>query len=92
MTLDALDNSHPISVVVKNPDEIAEIFDAISYKKGASIIRMMSFFLSEDTFRQGLTNYLTTLWVEWEFDRVVQKNFYKSFWYNADNSCVKNLA
>lgn len=37
MTLDALESSHPISVVVQHPDEISEIFDRISYGKGIYI-------------------------------------------------------
>jgi len=32
--LDALESSHPISIVVDHPDEISEIFDKISYGKG----------------------------------------------------------
>ena len=50
--VDALESSHPISIPVKHPDEINEIFDRISYGKGASIIRMMDKFLTTDTFRQ----------------------------------------
>ena len=49
--IDALESSHPISIPVKHPDEISEIFDRISYGKGASIIRMMDKFLTTDTFR-----------------------------------------
>lgn len=59
-TLDALASSHPISVQVGHPDEITEIFDRISYAKGASIIRMMDHFLTTDVFKRGLTNYLTS--------------------------------
>ena len=59
--IDALETSHPISIPVGHPDEIAEIFDRISYAKGASIIRMMDKFLSTVTFRRGLTNYLNAL-------------------------------
>ena len=58
LTTDALETSHPISIPVGHPDEIAEIFDKISYHKGASIIRMMDHFLSTKTFQNGLTNYL----------------------------------
>ena len=50
--IDALESSHPISIPVKHPAEISEIFDRISYGKGASIIRMMDKFLTTDTFRQ----------------------------------------
>ena len=34
LELDALDNSHPIEVPVGHPEEVDEIFDAISYCKG----------------------------------------------------------
>eukprot|EP00095_Tigriopus_kingsejongensis_P001279 maker-scaffold359_size197282-snap-gene-0.25 protein:Tk01279 transcript:maker-scaffold359_size197282-snap-gene-0.25-mRNA-1 annotation:"aminopeptidase n-like" len=61
MKLDALASSHPVSVEVHDPDEIAEIFDRISYAKGATIIRMMDYFLTEDTFRRGLSTYLKEL-------------------------------
>ncbi|XP_078360659.1 glutamyl aminopeptidase-like isoform X2 [Oculina patagonica] len=57
-TLDGLANSHPIKVPVNHPDEINEIFDSISYNKGASIIRMLQFHLGRDVFLKGLTNYL----------------------------------
>ncbi|XP_063596358.1 aminopeptidase N-like isoform X1 [Penaeus indicus] len=59
--IDCLESSHPISIPVGHPDEINEIFDRISYAKGASIIRMMNHFLTEATFRKGLSNYLTEL-------------------------------
>ena len=59
--IDGLESSHPISIPVKHPDEISEIFDRISYGKGAAIIRMMDNFLTTSTFRQGLSNYLTNL-------------------------------
>lgn len=60
-SLDWLESSHPISIPVGHPDEINEIFDRISYSKGASIIRMMNYFLTESTFRRGLSNYLNQL-------------------------------
>ena len=58
MSLDSLESSHPISIVVHHPNEINEIFDRISYGKGATIIRMLEAFIGEKTFQQGLTNYL----------------------------------
>lgn len=57
-SLDALSSSHQISVEVHNPEEINEIFDKISYGKGAAIIRMMDHFLTSEVFRKGLTKYL----------------------------------
>lgn len=58
---DSLSSSHQISIPVNNPDEISEIFDHISYAKGASIIRMMNHFLTEDVFKAGLRRYLNAL-------------------------------
>ncbi|XP_060526667.1 aminopeptidase N [Cylas formicarius] len=57
-TLDSLKSSHPISVKVYNPDEVNDIFDRISYSKGASIIRMMQHFLGQEVFHKGLNTYL----------------------------------
>ncbi|XP_063230213.1 aminopeptidase N-like [Bacillus rossius redtenbacheri] len=59
-SLDALKSSHQISIEVEHPDEINEIFDRISYGKGASIIRMMDHFLTTDVFKKGTTNYLNS--------------------------------
>ena len=39
MDLDATVNSHPIVQTVENPDQITEIFDSITYSKGASVLR-----------------------------------------------------
>src|SRR3989454_2667412 len=58
LTLDGLRSSHPIEVTVKDPAEIREIFDEISYSKGASILRMLERFLGEAAFRRGLRSYL----------------------------------
>lgn len=58
LRLDGLKNTHPVEVVVHHPDEIGEIFDAISYSKGASIIRMLADYLGHDKFRDGLRYYL----------------------------------
>jgi len=71
--IDALESSHPISIPVKHPDEISEIFDRISYGKGASIIRMMDKFLTTETFRQGLANYLTEL----QFEAATQDDLWR---------------
>lgn len=58
LILDALTSSHQIFVHVIYPDEINEIFDRISYAKGASIIRMMDHFLTRRVFKRGLNSYL----------------------------------
>ena len=58
LSLDGLKNSHPIEQEVKDPAEISQLFDAISYSKGASVIRMLEQFLTPEIFRQGLYQYL----------------------------------
>lgn len=58
LALDGLRTSHPIEVAVRDPHEIEEIFDQISYSKGAAILWMLEGFLGEDAFRRGLQKYL----------------------------------
>ena len=58
LQLDALENSHPIKVKVNNPNEIDEIFDKISYRKGASVIRMLHSVLGEEGFTEGIRVYM----------------------------------
>ena len=59
LELDALKNSHPIEVEVGHPSEVDEIFDAISYNKGASVIRMLHDFIGRDAFKAGMKDYLS---------------------------------
>ncbi len=55
---DALKNTHPIEIPVRNPAEIREIFDAITYSKGSSVNRMLEHYLGEKAFQKGLRAYL----------------------------------
>ena len=59
LSLDGLRSSHPIEQEVKDPAEIGQLFDAISYSKGGSILRMLEHFLGEETFREGLRSYIS---------------------------------
>ncbi len=56
---DCLKNTHPIEVKVKSPDEIEQIFDAISYGKGAHVLRMIEAYIGEEAFREGVSRYLS---------------------------------
>ncbi|CAM4627731.1 aminopeptidase N [Caretta caretta] len=61
MKVDALASSHPLSFLeseINTPAQISEIFDAIAYSKGASVLRMLSEFLTENSFKKGLQSYL----------------------------------
>ncbi|MGC9071912.1 MAG: M1 family metallopeptidase, partial [Acidilobus sp.] len=57
MLRDSLSTTHPVHVEVTSPSEIEAIFDEISYGKGASVLRMVEYFLGE-SFRKGLSSYL----------------------------------
>jgi len=61
LNLDCLATSHPIEIPdgVKNPGQIDEIFDEISYSKGASIINMLFHWIGETHFKAGLELYLS---------------------------------
>ncbi|OLY81225.1 Aminopeptidase 1 [Smittium mucronatum] len=58
LTLDSMRSSHPIQVPVRHSSEISQIFDIISYSKGASTIRMLSSFLGLKKFLDGIKIYL----------------------------------
>lgn len=58
LKLDGLRNSHPIKVPVKNALQIDQLFDQISYLKGASTILMLSAYLGTGTFLKGVAHYL----------------------------------
>ena len=58
LSLDGLSSSHPIEQPVNNPAQIGELFDDISYSKGAAVLRMLEDFLEEEPFRRGLQSYL----------------------------------
>lgn len=58
LSLDSLRSSHPIEVPVKRADEVNQIFDAISYSKGSCVLRMISKYLGEQTFMEGIRRYL----------------------------------
>uniref|UniRef100_A0A8B9JC21 Aminopeptidase n=1 Tax=Astyanax mexicanus TaxID=7994 RepID=A0A8B9JC21_ASTMX len=59
MAKDSLNSSHPVSSKVTTPEEVEEMFDSVSYEKGASILLMLNATLSEEAFRKGVIEYLT---------------------------------
>jgi puromycin-sensitive aminopeptidase len=56
--LDALVSTHPISFEVRNAKQATERFDAITYWKGAGVVRMIEGFLGAEQFRTGVRAYL----------------------------------
>jgi tricorn protease interacting factor F2/3 len=58
LNADSLFTTHPIHVEVKTLDEMGSVFDAISYGKGAAVLRMMEEYVGEESFRKGVSAYL----------------------------------
>ncbi|KIP12371.1 hypothetical protein PHLGIDRAFT_32955 [Phlebiopsis gigantea 11061_1 CR5-6] len=58
MSLDAKLSSHPIEVDCPDAGMISQIFDALSYDKAASILRMLMYYVTEEKFLRGVTIYL----------------------------------
>ncbi|XP_054466958.1 leucyl-cystinyl aminopeptidase isoform X2 [Anoplopoma fimbria] len=56
---DALNSSHAVSTDVNKPEQVEEMFDSVSYEKGASILLMLNASLPRDQqFRKGIIQYL----------------------------------
>ncbi|KAM9101063.1 leucyl-cystinyl aminopeptidase [Sarcophilus harrisii] len=58
MKKDSLNSSHPTSSSVKSSEQIEEMFDSLSYFKGASLLLMLKTFLTEDVFQHCIILYL----------------------------------
>ncbi|XP_053277343.1 endoplasmic reticulum aminopeptidase 2 [Pleuronectes platessa] len=56
--LDSLNSSRPISSAAENPTEIEQMFDTVSYDKGACVLHMLRHFLTDDVFQSGIVRYL----------------------------------
>lgn len=57
---DGLASSRPVEFVVESPEEANEMFDALTYGKGSSVLRQIEQFLGEEVFRQGVGDYVRT--------------------------------
>ncbi|TNN44636.1 Endoplasmic reticulum aminopeptidase 1 [Liparis tanakae] len=58
MEVDSLSSSHPVSTDVENPTQIQEMFDSVSYDKGACILNMLQDFMTPKAFEIGIIRYL----------------------------------
>ena len=58
LEMDALRTSHPVEVQINSANEIGQVFDSISYRKGSSVLRMIAKMLGESTFLDGVKTYL----------------------------------
>ncbi|TXG68447.1 hypothetical protein EZV62_003382 [Acer yangbiense] len=58
LSLDALEQSHPVEVEVHHVHGIEQVFDDIGYNKGSTIIRMLHGYLGDDIFQKSLSSYI----------------------------------
>ncbi|XP_037041212.1 puromycin-sensitive aminopeptidase-like [Bradysia coprophila] len=88
LELDALHSSHPIEVEVGHPSEVEQIFDSITYYKGASIIRMLHSFIGAENFKKGLQHYLR----QYQFGNATTMNLWESFETVSDQNVGKVMS
>jgi len=58
LDLDAQPTTRAIRATANSRDEIEQMFDGISYGKAGSVLLTVENYLGEETFRQGVHNYL----------------------------------
>jgi len=58
LNVDSRPTTHAIRAKADTPSEINEMFDGISYGKAGAVLAMVENYLGEETFRQGVHNYL----------------------------------
>jgi puromycin-sensitive aminopeptidase len=58
MEVDHLSTTRPVEFEVTSPEEADQMFDALTYGKGSSILRMIEQFIGEESFRNGVGAYL----------------------------------
>ena len=56
--VDSLASTRPVEFEVNSPEEAHEMFDALTYGKGSAVLRMLEQYIGEETFRNGVGNYL----------------------------------
>ncbi|PCJ20274.1 MAG: hypothetical protein COB02_04365 [Candidatus Cloacimonadota bacterium] len=72
---DALSTTHPVVVNCEDTDSAFLNFDAITYLKGASILKQLVFFIGEDGFKQGLSKYF----FKYSFKNTCLQDFLQEF-------------
>ncbi|XP_025243059.1 endoplasmic reticulum aminopeptidase 2 isoform X1 [Theropithecus gelada] len=82
ITKDSLNSSRPISKPAETPTQIQEMFDEVSYNKGACILNMLKDFLGEEKFQEGIIQYLK------KFSYRNAKN--DDLWSSLSNSCLES--
>ncbi|XP_059208494.1 aminopeptidase Ey-like isoform X1 [Centropristis striata] len=87
MGVDASASSHPLSSKeedIQKPEQISELFDSITYSKGAAVLRMLSGFITESVFSKGLQTYLE----EFKYKNTVYQDLWKHLQMAVDKAGI----
>ncbi|KAG5684937.1 hypothetical protein PVAND_014145 [Polypedilum vanderplanki] len=74
MQLDSTDATHPMTSPAYTKKEASDIFDNISYNKGSSILRMLSYYVGHDNFQRILRRHVS----EHKHEAVVPQDFFQA--------------
>eukprot|EP00826_Nyctotherus_ovalis_P034460 TRINITY_DN2877_c0_g5_i1.p1 TRINITY_DN2877_c0_g5~~TRINITY_DN2877_c0_g5_i1.p1 ORF type:complete len:594 (-),score=101.81 TRINITY_DN2877_c0_g5_i1:43-1824(-) len=55
--LDQQPTTHPIAATISNIEEVENLFDSITYRKGASVLKQLYHLIAHDVFCEGLKEY-----------------------------------
>ena len=58
MSRDAVATTHPVVQHVATVEQASQAFDAITYEKGAAVIRMLEGYVGPDAWRSGVRSYM----------------------------------
>lgn len=79
MGTDQLASTRPIEFEVTHPNEVDQMFDAITYGKGSAVLHMLDEFIGVEKFRQGVGDYLR----RHSYDNTVTADL----WEGLDGAC-----
>ncbi len=60
INLDSVSTSHSVVQEITTVEQMSQAFDAITYSKGAAVITMLEEYVGEETWRQGVRDYVAT--------------------------------
>lgn len=75
MEIDEKNTTHPVRLQVPSPRNINEIFDTISYAKGASVIRMLSNYVGKHKFRECIMAYME----KYQYKNTITEDLWATF-------------
>ncbi|HEY9715962.1 MAG TPA: M1 family metallopeptidase, partial [Trichormus sp.] len=79
---DGLKSTRAIHANVNNPAQAVEMFDNITYQKGAAVLRMLEKYVGPNIFQKGINKYLNAH----QFDNATTEDFW-----SAIASCTVNV-